>query len=71
MEKILNKITGLRINIAGFFIELFKGSEARNKWVFKQGKSQQQKRLMEEQKRMLLDGFVPLDDIEIASFHKS
>lgn len=55
---------------AGTVISIFKGSEARQKWVFKIKNRFEEKKLLAEQKKLMRSGGVLLDDIELASFHK-
>ncbi|MBA4167357.1 MAG: hypothetical protein H0X41_07440 [Chitinophagaceae bacterium] len=54
----------------GTCIGILKGTEARQKWVFKIKNRYEEKRQLAEQKKLLRSGGVPLDDIEIAAFHK-
>ncbi|HRE50630.1 MAG TPA: hypothetical protein PK339_04360 [Flavitalea sp.] len=71
MKKINSKWTLLLILIAAPLIELVKGSEARQKWVFKFRNLYDEKRSVEEQKKLAREGGVALDEIEMASFHRS
>lgn len=54
----------------GTVIGILKGSEARQKWVFKIKNRYEEKRQIAEQKKLQRSGGVALDDIELASFHK-
>jgi hypothetical protein len=54
----------------GTLIEIVQGPGARQKWVFKIKNRYEEKRQLAEQKKVLRSGGVPLDDIEIAAFHK-
>ena len=54
----------------GTAIGILKGSEAKQKWVFKLKNRYEEKRQLAEQKKLLRTGGVALDDIELASFHK-
>ena len=54
----------------GTVISMFKGSEARQKWVFKIKNRFEEKKLLAEHKKLVRSGGVVLDDIELASFHK-
>jgi hypothetical protein len=54
----------------GTFIGVFRGNEAKQKWVFKMKNRYEEKRQLAEHKKLLRNGGVPLDDIEIAAFHK-
>ena len=56
--------------VAGTFIGLFKGSEARQKWIFKIRNRSEEKKQIAEQKKVLRSGGVALDDIELAAFHR-
>ncbi|MGN6420513.1 MAG: hypothetical protein ACTHMC_23590 [Pseudobacter sp.] len=55
----------------GSIVGLFKGNEAKQKWIFKIRSSFDEKRHLAEQRRVIRQGGVALDDIEIASFHAS
>jgi hypothetical protein len=54
----------------GTVIGIFKGSEARQKWVFKIKNRCEEKRQLAEHKKILRTGGVALDDIEMAAYHK-
>ncbi|MBL7735015.1 MAG: hypothetical protein JNL51_06115 [Chitinophagaceae bacterium] len=71
MKQINSKWILLLILIAGPLIGFIKGSEARQKWVFKFKNRYEEKRSIEEQKKWAREGRVALDDIEMASFHSS
>jgi hypothetical protein len=70
MKQHNNKWIIILMVVVGSVIEVVKGSEARQKWVFKVKNRYEEKRQLAEQKRLLRSGGVPLDDIELASFHK-
>ncbi|MEO8584426.1 MAG: hypothetical protein ABI415_11545 [Flavitalea sp.] len=70
MNKTNNRWLVIVVLTVGTFIEVFKGTEARQKWVFKMKNRYEEKRQLAEHKKLLKDGGVPLDDIEIAAFHK-
>jgi len=53
----------------GTVIGMLKGSEARQKWVFKIKNRCEEKRQIAELKKIQRSGGVALDDIEIAAFH--
>jgi hypothetical protein len=55
----------------GTLVGLFRGNEAKQKWVFRIRSRFDEKRHIAEQKRLLRDGGVALDDIEIAAFHNN
>lgn len=60
----------LFILTVGTFIGIFKGTEAKQKWMFKIKNRQESKRQLAEQKKVVRQGGVPLDDIEMAAFHR-
>ncbi|MFI5153125.1 MAG: hypothetical protein ACHQET_07295 [Chitinophagales bacterium] len=53
----------------GALIGLFKGEEAKQKWVFKIKSKDDTKKLVAERKMIARQGGVLLDEIEMASFH--
>lgn len=55
----------------GTIVGLFRGNEAKQKWVFRIKSRFDEKRQLAEQKRLMRDGGVALDDIEIAAFHNN
>ena len=55
----------------GSVIGVFKGEEAKQKWVFKIKSKYDSKRLVAEKKLIARKGGVLLDDIEMASFHNN
>ena len=61
----------LTLLTVGTFIGLFKGSEAKQKWMFKIKNREESKRQLAEQKKVLRNGAVPLDEIELAAYHRS
>ena len=70
MKQINNKRILILIITVGSVINIFKGSEARNKWVFKIKNRFEEKKQLAEYKKLARSGGVVLDDIELASFHK-
>lgn len=70
MNQFNNKWVIVLIITVGTVIGILKGTEARQKWVFKIKNRYEEKRQLAEQKKLLRSGGVPLDDIELASFHK-
>jgi hypothetical protein len=70
MKQINNKWILILIITVGSVINIFKGSEARNKWVFKIKNRFEEKKQLAEYKKLARSGGVILDDIELASFHK-
>ena len=71
MKRIFYKFMLTMIVLAGLMIGVVKGQEARQKWVFKIKNRYEEKRQLAEQKKVVRQGGVPLDDIEMAAFHKS
>ena len=69
MNKISNRWILVLIITVGTVIGIFKGTEARQKWVFKIKNRYEEKRHLAEQKKQLRSGVLPLDDIEIAAYH--
>ena len=70
MNQLNNKWLLTLFIIVGTAISIFKGAEARQKWVFKMKNRFEEKKQLAEQKKMQRSGGVLLDDIELASFHK-
>jgi hypothetical protein len=71
MKKIQNRmILFLALTFAGI-LGFFKGNEAKQKWMFKVKSRYVEKRNLAQQRKSIRNGDVPLDDIEIAAFHKS
>jgi hypothetical protein len=70
MNKFNNKWIFVLIITVGSVINVFKGSEARDKWVFKMKNRFDEKKQLAEHKKLARSGGVLLDDIELASFHK-
>jgi hypothetical protein len=55
----------------GSIVGIFRGSEAKQKWVFRIKSRFDEKRQIAEQKRVIRGGGVALDDIELAAFHNN
>jgi hypothetical protein len=70
MSEFNSKWVIVLVLVVGTVIGMFKGTEARQKWLFKMKNRYEEKRQLAEQKRLQRSGEVPLDDIELASFHK-
>ncbi|MBL7698428.1 MAG: hypothetical protein JNK79_09725 [Chitinophagaceae bacterium] len=70
MNQLNNKWVMTFIVAVGTVISIFRGPEARQKWVFKIKNRFGEKKLIAEQKKLVRSGGVLLDDIELASFHK-
>ena len=71
MRRSKNKIVVFLAFSIGTIIGLFKGEEAKQKWVFKIKSKYDNKRLMAERKLIARNGGVLLDEIEMSSFHKN
>lgn len=70
MNQLNNKWALILIITVGTVINIFKGSDARNKWIFKIKNRFEEKKQLAEHKKLARSGGVLLDDIELASFHK-
>jgi hypothetical protein len=55
----------------GTIVGIFRGNEAKQKWVFRIKSRFDEKRQMAEQKKLIQGGGVALDDIELAAFHNN
>ena len=71
MKQVNNRFVVLLAIVIGTIVGIFKGSEAKQKWVFRIKNRYEEKRQMAEHKKILRDGGVPLDDIEMAAFHRN
>lgn len=71
MKRMQNRLILFLALTLGSIVGILKGNEAKQKWVFKVKSRYEEKRQLAQQKKMLEDGGVALDDIEIAAFHKS
>jgi len=60
----------LAVTVGGM-VGLFKGEEAKQKFVFKLRSKYDNRRLMAERKSIARKGGVLLDDIEMASYHNN
>ena len=69
MKKISNRLILFVALTIGTIVGIFKGSEAKQKWVFRIKSRFEEKRHLAELEKIKKDGGVLLDDIEIASFH--
>lgn len=71
MKSTLNRlILGVALSI-GALVGMFRGAEARQKWVFRIKSRMDEKKQMAEEKKQLRSGAVALDEVEYAAFHKS
>ena len=71
MKQVNSRFVILLAIVIGTIVGIFKGSEAKQKWVFRIKNRYEEKRQMAEHKKLLRDGGVPLDDIEMAAFHRN
>lgn len=69
MKQIKNRWLVILILTVGSIIGLFKGSEAKQKWVFKVKNRYEEKRQIAQERKLVRQGSVPLDPIELAAFH--
>lgn len=71
MKGIKNKMVIFLAVVIGGMIGLFKGEEAKQKWVFKIRSKYENRRLIAERKSIARKGGVLLDDIEMAAYHNN
>lgn len=71
MKQVNNRYVVLLAIVIGTIIGIFKGSEAKQKWVFRIKNRYEEKRQIAENKKLLREGGVPLDDIEMAAYHRN
>jgi hypothetical protein len=71
MKRIKHKVVVMIAVLVGSLLGLFRGTEAKQKWVYKIKSRFEEKRLMAERKSILQTGGVLLDDIEMAAFHNN
>ena len=71
MKQVNNRFVILLAIVIGTIVGIFKGSEAKQKWVFRIKNRYEEKRQVAEHKKLLRDGGVPLDDIEMAAYHRN
>lgn len=71
MKKMYQRTILLLAITFGSIVGIVKGAEAKQKWMFKMKIRNEEKRQLEQQKKLLKSGGVPLDDIEIAAYHKN
>jgi hypothetical protein len=69
--KVKNKMVVFLAVTVGGMVGLFKGEEAKQKWVFRIRSKYDNRRLMAERKSIARKGGVVLDDIEMASYHNN
>ena len=71
MKKYTNRLILLLALSIGTLVGMFRGQEAKQKWVFRIKSRFEEKRHMAEQRRQMKEGGVYLDDVELAAFHNS
>jgi uncharacterized membrane protein YqgA involved in biofilm formation len=71
MKQARNKIVVFLAITIGTVIGMFKGEEAKQKWVFKLKTKYENKRLVAQRKTIAKKGGVQLDDIELAAYHNN
>ena len=71
MNRYKNKAVIFLAFTVGSLIGIFKGEEAKQKYVFKIRSKYDNKRLVAERKELARKGGVLLDEIEMASFHNN
>ena len=71
MKKYTNKMVVFLAVTVGTIIGVFKGEEAKQKWVFRMRTKYDNRRLMAERRSTVRKGGVLLDDIELAAFHSN
>ncbi|MBS1933287.1 MAG: hypothetical protein JST96_04755 [Bacteroidetes bacterium] len=71
MKKYTNRMVVFLAVTIGTVIGVFKGEEAKQKWVFKIRTKYDNRRLMAERRSVARKGGVLLDDIELAAFHNN
>jgi hypothetical protein len=71
MKKVRKKIVIFLAVTIGTIIGMFKGEEAKQKWVFKLKTKYENKRLVAEKKSIARQGGILLDDIEMAAYHNN
>ena len=69
MYRFQHKLVIMLAVFVGSIVGLFRGTEARQKWVYRIKSRYEDKRQMAA-KKTLQPGEVMLDDIELAAFHK-
>jgi len=71
MKSYKNKLVVFLAVGIGTVVGLFRGEEARQKWVFKIKSKYENKRLIAERRLLARKGGVLLDDIEMAAYHNN
>jgi hypothetical protein len=70
MNQFQNKLIIMLAVFVGSIVGLFRGTEAKQKWVYKIKSRYEDKRQMAARKTVRV-GEVMLDDIELAAFHNN
>ncbi len=71
MKRIRQKAVILIAVAFGTVLGMFRGQEAKQKWMFKFMSKRDEKRQTAELRNELEKGMVLLDDIEMSAFHKN
>ena len=71
MKTLRNRTILLLALTVGSIVGIFKGTEAKQKWVFRVKSRFDEKRQLAEEEKVLREGGVPLDEIELAAFHNN
>ncbi|MCS3799736.1 hypothetical protein [Niastella sp. OAS944] len=71
MKTIRNRMILLLALSIGTIVGIFRGSEAKQKWVFRIKSRFDEKRQIAEQKKLIRGGGVALDEVELAAFHNN
>ena len=71
MKKIYNRTILFTAITIGSIVGIFKGTEAKQKWMFKILSKQDERQTRAVRKSEARKGKVLLDDIEMAAYHKS
>ncbi len=70
MKGFKKKLAVVLVFSVAALVGLFKGTEARQKWVFKLKNKHDHRRQIAEKRSIARNGGVLLDDIEMAAYHK-
>lgn len=71
MKTLRNRVILILALSIGTIVGIFRGNEAKQKWVFRIKSRFDEKRQIAEQKKLVRGGGVALDDIELAAFHNN
>ncbi len=71
MKRIYNRTILLIAIFFGSIVGIVKGAEAKQRYMFKIKIRNEEKKQQAQNKKLVRGGGVQLDDIEIASYHKS